>query len=186
MIWLNIPGHPGYKASWDGQIMSLKGREPRILAQWRNRKGYLEVCLINDGWRKNVRVHQLIALAFLGGPCPIDQEICHNDGNPLNNCAGNLRYDTHLGNIQDQIRHGTHASGRYEAARTHCDNGHEFTPENTMWRWGKGGKTKGVRYRKCKKCHAIYIARYRAKNPEKTRRQAAEYARKWRERQKPA
>lgn len=33
-------------------------------------------------------------------------EVCHNDGNPLNNHPDNLRYDTRSANQYDAISHG--------------------------------------------------------------------------------
>lgn len=45
-----------------------------------------------------------------------------------------------------------------EAARTHCDQGHLFTAENTMRRKGARGDI-----RKCRQCHNLAMARYRAK-----------------------
>lgn len=133
--------------------MSLKYNEPRILQSAIDDKG--RPCLVlyrGDGTKANCRVHQLIALTFLG-PCPPGLEVCHNDGNPANNHIGNLRYDTQSENELDKVRHGTHP----EANRTHCDSGHEFTEQNSMWRYGKGGKANGKKYRKCKACHARYV-----------------------------
>jgi len=49
-------------------------------------------------------------LAF-EGPCPADQEVCHNDGDPVNNKLANLRYDTHKNNMADKLLHGTHNRG---------------------------------------------------------------------------
>lgn len=45
-----------------------------------------------------------------------------------------------------------------EAARQCCDQGHEFTPENTMRRVCRGRVI-----RKCKHCHRDAVARCRAK-----------------------
>lgn len=33
--------------------------------------------------------------------------------------------------------------------KTHCVNGHEFTPENTIWQWRRQRQT---RYRRCLTC----------------------------------
>jgi hypothetical protein len=155
MIWMSIPGWPGYKASPEGEILSLKKEEPKVLKQWLNPRGYLEVCLSNQGRTKAIAVHKLILLTFKGPP-PSGQECCHNDSNRLNNHLGNLRYGTHQENVQDAVRRGTHA--QYEALRDACDQGHLFTPENTMRR-----KTPNGDVRKCKECHRLSIARYRAR-----------------------
>jgi hypothetical protein len=64
------------------------------------------VALRRDGATFEERVHRLVLLAFVG-PCPPEQEGCHNDGNPLNNRLGNLRWDTHQANMGDAARHGT-------------------------------------------------------------------------------
>lgn len=48
--------------------------------------------------------------AFVG-PCPAGYEVCHNDGNPLNNRRTNLRYDTQSGNQMDKVLHGTSNRG---------------------------------------------------------------------------
>jgi hypothetical protein len=46
----------------------------------------------------------------------------------------------------------------HEAARDRCDQGHEFTPENTMRRKGRNGNP----IRKCRECHRLAVARWRA------------------------
>lgn len=55
---------------------------------------------------KTVKVHKLVAEAFLG-PCPEGMEVLHNNGNHLDNRAANMRYGTHLENMHDAIAHGT-------------------------------------------------------------------------------
>jgi hypothetical protein len=46
----------------------------------------------------------------------------------------------------------------HEAIRDRCDQGHLFTPQNTMRRTSRGRKI-----RKCKTCHRLAVARYRAR-----------------------
>jgi hypothetical protein len=63
-------------------------------------------------------------------------EACHNDGDPDNNVAGNLRWDTKSANARDRRRHGTDAAAR----KTHCPQGHSYDEANTYltkegWRW---------------------------------------------------
>lgn len=53
-------------------------------------------------------IHRLVLETFIG-PCPDGMECCHNNGDPVDNRLGNLRWDTHFNNVQDSIKHGTRA-----------------------------------------------------------------------------
>jgi hypothetical protein len=154
MIWYEIPGFPGYRINQMAEVMSLKGAEPRIMKTFPTSKGHhRRVALRVDGKYVNISVHLLMARTFMG-PAPEGLQVCHRNGDGWQNNLGNLYYGTQSRNNFDQVEHGTHG----EASRTHCDQGHEFTPENTMRR-----KTKHGDVRKCKRCHAITTARYRAR-----------------------
>jgi hypothetical protein len=75
------------------------------------RMGYLRVGVrLPCGERKTRYIHRLILETF-GGPCPPGMEACHNDGNPLNNSASNLRWDTPGSNQADRRTHGTSGTG---------------------------------------------------------------------------
>ncbi len=155
MIWVDIPDFPGYRINLNSEILSLRyASGPMVLKPWIGTTGYWQVRLRRDGEYVNCKVHALMAKTFLGSPQP-GQEVRHLNGNKLDNRVGNLAWGTSAENNQDQVRHGTH----HEAARDACDLGHEFTPENTMRRKGRNGNT----IRKCKECHRITTARYRAK-----------------------
>ena len=80
-----------------------------------------------------VRVHILVAEAFIG-PCPNGQEVRHLDDDPKNNHLNNLAYGTHADNGRDQIEN-----------TSTCEQGHEFTPENTYIRPDTG-------HRQCREC----------------------------------
>jgi len=173
MIWHDIPGFTGYKIGRDLNpppsssgwlILSLKFSEPRVMKQFisvdkkrPSSSGYWSVFLRQDGKYKNCKIHVLVMRTFRG-PCPPGQQVCHNDGNKLNLALSNLRYGTQSTNNRDQLHHGTH----YEANRDCCDQGHEFTPENTMRRKARNGNI----IRKCRECHRITTARYRARRKE--------------------
>jgi hypothetical protein len=59
---------------------------------------------------------------------------------------------THRDNSLDMVSKGRH--GRYNALKTHCTNGHEFTEANTQVR--PNGE------RRCRACGADYARRKRA------------------------
>lgn len=105
-------------------------------------------------------VHSLVALAFIG-PRPHGYEVCHNNGNPLDNRVDNLRYGTSADNKLDQVRHGTHE----KAARAECRRGHAYDPLNTA--------ITATGARKCRSCHREDNRRYRARVSARQLREVA-------------
>lgn len=113
-IWAPVPSFEGrYSVSNLGLVRSeartakLHGEavrpvRERILRTSRHSHGYLMVRLE----RKLYYVHHLVAMVFIG-PRPPGFDVCHNDGNPANARADNLRYDTRSANISDTALHGT-------------------------------------------------------------------------------
>ena len=93
--WRAIPGFPGYEASNDGHVRTLRpyGGVLRVLSEWPNPQGYLTVQLGPRGKRTRVTVHRMVMLAFVG-PRPPGKEIAHWDGDKTNNALTNLRYAT--------------------------------------------------------------------------------------------
>ena len=161
--WQPIPGYPHYQVSDKGRVKSLdrtvtgKNGTPRkvpgrVLKPWRSGVDRFCVKLSHDGQSINARVHQLVALTFLG-ECPENMMVCHNDGNHDNNRADNLRYDTMSSNMLDAVHHGTHNMAR----KTHCNRGHELVEPNLAI----AAKRKG--WRECKACSK---SRPKAKNEE--------------------
>ena len=117
--WLPVPDFPGYEVSDRGRVRSYYRRAKGTGSPWEiadtpqrylkgayKRAGYRFVTLCRGGIHYTKHVHQLVARLFLG-PCPQGKEICHNNGDKMNNHAENLRYDSHYNNIQDAIDHDT-------------------------------------------------------------------------------
>lgn len=134
--WQPIPGFEDlYEVSDLGRVKSVARRRAaksgstcavaeRILRQSTIPKGYKVVGLRKDGKTHPMRVHRLVALAFLGPPptlCAFSHPlvsprheqamVCHNDGNPANNRLENLRYGTAAENCADRVKHGTALQG---------------------------------------------------------------------------
>ena len=111
-IWKDIPGYEGfYQASNTGKVKSLN----RMIGHWvpgKKRKwtgrilkpidrgnGYPFVTLYKNGIPKQISVHKLIALTFLGEP-PAGYFVNHKDLSRDNNRIENLEYMT---NRENQI-----------------------------------------------------------------------------------
>lgn len=169
--WRPVAGYEGvYEVSSLGRIRSLDRWVPcgnkwndqrnlkffkgRILKQTPKDTGRLQVILSVSGRQRPGQVHQLVAIAFLGPkPSPL-HEVCHNDGDHLNNRETNLRWGTKSENMRDRVLHGQD----HNALKTHCPRNHEYTEENTYispsgWR----------QCRQCKPLRRKLLAEKRAK-----------------------
>lgn len=116
MVRFNPPGKSSYLRFFPSQLRSLHI----------DKAGYPRVTLKVGGARHNYLVHHLVLKAFVG-PKPAGMECRHLNGNPADDRLENLKWGTPTENSYDTVRHGRHQG----AIKTHCKNGHEFTPENT-------------------------------------------------------
>lgn len=89
-IYKTIDGYD-YEVSNVGQIRNV--RTGRILKQKIDRFGYCQVCLYKDGVPKWVKVHRLVALAFIPNPKNLP-EVNHKDECKTNNRLDNLEWCT--------------------------------------------------------------------------------------------
>lgn len=110
-IWKEISGYEGlYEVSDLGRVRNARtGKQKTLCAHVSD--GRFHVMLYRDNTQKFAKVHRLVMCAF-NGPPPIEGlSCCHNDGVHTNNVPSNLRWDTHLANMQDSKVHGTYARG---------------------------------------------------------------------------
>jgi len=136
--WLPVVGYEdSYEVSDHGRVRSIprivvckngavKFISGRILKQSIN-QGHLYVSLWANNKGRNVSVHLLMATTFLPKSNP-KYEVCHGDGNGLNNSLANLRWDSRRNNHLDSVKHGTH----FNACKTHCKRGHLLIAPNLV------------------------------------------------------
>lgn len=107
-IWI-YTGYPGYYVSASGYILGpgSLGRESHILKSYSNDKyGHQMVDIYVNGKRTHKYVHRLVANAFIPNYKRYP-EVCHIDGDPNNNSVSNLRWGTHVDNMNDARKHKT-------------------------------------------------------------------------------
>lgn len=99
-IWKDVKGYQGaYFVSNLGRVKSFKRDKERFLKPGNNRYGYLFVVLSKNGKCKTVKVHRLVAEAFLNNPNEY-RCINHIDGCKTNNIISNLEFCSHSQNTQ--------------------------------------------------------------------------------------
>ncbi|MBM6630328.1 HNH endonuclease [Mammaliicoccus vitulinus] len=104
--WKDVVGYEGlYEVSNMGNVRSIKFKEERILKQFVNTNGRLQVGLSKDGKKYNKYPHSLVAESFIGER-PEGYDVCHLDGDYTNNKLTNIRYDTGSENQIDFYRQG--------------------------------------------------------------------------------
>jgi hypothetical protein len=116
--WTRVAGFPTYQVSDQGRVRGPQGLMAGTIELQNGKPRSVRVTLSKDGRDYYRRIHALVLQAFLG-PRPEGLEACHNDGNPLNNCTENLRWDTRLANQHDSIRHGTHSKPPTHSGERH-------------------------------------------------------------------
>lgn len=119
-IWKDIKGYEGlYQVSNLGNIRSLykyKGSNKRVLHKIISNKGYYVISLVKNKRKKQYRVHQLVANAFIinDNNYPV---INHIDGNKLNNNVTNLEWCTVSHNNKEAYRIGLSKPNRVMLGR---------------------------------------------------------------------
>lgn len=107
-IWKKIKKLP-YEISNYGKIRRAESYNStyvgKVLKQSLDRDGYLKVILYKNGKMKTIKIHRLVAEAFLG-PCPDGKEVNHIDGNKENPHVDNLEYVTKSENSKHAFKLG--------------------------------------------------------------------------------
>lgn len=115
-VWRDVAGYEGlYQVSNQGNVRSIDrtitdGCRTRLykgkhLKQFIDHRGYKVVTLSNQGKLKQIKVHRLVAAAFIPNPNGYP-EINHKDERKCNNLVENLEWCT----TQYNTSYGTRAS----------------------------------------------------------------------------
>ena len=96
-VWKDIKGYESlYQVSNMGRVKSLpRLHHPyeQILAPHEVKGGYLQAELLRDGSKKGIKIHRLVAEAFIPNP-EGKREVNHIDGDKHNNAVDNLEWVT--------------------------------------------------------------------------------------------
>lgn len=90
-IFKDIEGYEDYQVTSWGRVFNKK--TGNFVHQEVHAKGYLRVDLFNEKGRKHMKVHRLVAKAFIPNPANKPQ-VNHIDGNNQNNSITNLEWVT--------------------------------------------------------------------------------------------
>lgn len=109
--WKSVRGYEGkYIVSDRGRVLSLPSVTRPDVYEMKFRhpfgRSYKSVELTDkDGVKHNLRVHRLVAEAFIPNPDNKEQ-VNHKDGNPGNNCVDNLEWVTPSENTKHAYKNG--------------------------------------------------------------------------------
>jgi hypothetical protein len=103
IFMVQVNGFDDYFVTEDGKIFSVKLN--RFIIQRLDEKGYLSVSLNQNGFKKYMKVHRVVALTYLSNPDNKPQ-VNHIDGNKQNNNVSNLEWVTGSENTIHAIKMG--------------------------------------------------------------------------------
>lgn len=108
-MWKAIEGTDGrYEVSNTGKIRSRNYKNTGKTVELKpapDPKGYIKTMLLFNGKYRTVKVHRLVAQAFIPNP-ENKPQVNHKDGNKANNAADNLEWITNRDNAHHAIEHG--------------------------------------------------------------------------------
>ena len=146
-IFVDINGYEGrYKIGNKGTVIGIsRSNDDRyknkqwVLKQYEDRNGYMYVTLSNNKKRKTIKVHRLVAEAFLDNPNSYPC-VNHIDSNRKNNNVSNLEWVTYKQNMKHAVknhRFDNMAKLNSERIKLNPLNGYIYANKLTKKRVGK-------------------------------------------------
>ena len=97
-IWKPIPENPAYSVSDQGRVIGPKG----IVNPTIGERGYLRFSAMVEGKKRTLHVHQLVCRLFHGEAPEGKPFALHNNHNKTDCRKENLRWGSHLENMEDR------------------------------------------------------------------------------------
>lgn len=114
--WRPVRGYPGYLVSSRGRVQNKATQ--RILKPRLSPEGYHRYRLKNTHWvYKNVRVHRLVAQAFIPNPFKLPS-VHHLNNSPADNFVENLAWASYVTQIKERRKFGEALRKSVEQIRT--------------------------------------------------------------------
>lgn len=179
--WRAVPGYEGlYEVSNMGNVRNV--RRNKLLRLQKN-QGYIRVWLYKNGIQTGLRVHRLVAQAFLPNPDNLP-EVNHLDEDKSNNRVENLEFCDRKYNVN-------YGTAKIRAKETAIKNGYctGLSREEYKKKYRDKNKEK-IRekhreyYEKNKEKSREQSREYKKKNREKIREKNREYMREYRKKRK--
>lgn len=103
--WKKIPNYENYSVSDSGLIRNDKTGKVKATKSDSKGRDYQHVDLYSGGKGRSMRVHRLVAQAYIPNP-ENKPEVNHKDGNPRNNNVSNLEWATKSENMKHAVATG--------------------------------------------------------------------------------
>ena len=178
--WRPVVGYEGlYEVSNTGQVRSLdrfyyRLHKGKVLSPTKDRYGYLTVTLNCNGKSKTIKIHRLVAQAFLPNPDNLPQ-VNHKDEDKTNNNVTNLewctaKYNVNFGTRQERYRNTMLEKGHWSGLSRE-----EYEKKRYKENKDKRKDSQRKYYQKNKDRICDKVKEYSQKNKEKIREYHHQY-----------
>ena len=178
--WRPIEGYEGlYEVSNTGRVRSVdrfyyRLHKGKVLSPTKDRYGYLTVTLNCNGKSKTIKIHRLVAQAFLPNPDNLPQ-VNHKDEDKTNNNVDNLewctaKYNVNFGTRQERYRNTMLEKGHWSGLSRE-----EYEKKRYQENKDKRKDSQRKYYQKNKDRICDKVKEYSQKNKEKIREYHHQY-----------